>query len=243
MSDPDSGQTDNTRSNLVRLGLAHFLQMMVTFSIMGSILFLTAGRLDWWEAWVFLVIYFLIAFMVALWLLRYDPKLLKERDQAILKTDVKDWDRVVIALNLLLTLALFAVIGLDAGRWRWSVVPPVVRVLGGFGVLLSFGVTIWASSVNTYLSAMVRIQRERGHQAITVGPYRYVRHPMYVAMCLLDLGLPLTLGSWWGLVVSGLMMIAVVIRTILEDKTLQRELPGYDEYARQVRHRLIPGVW
>ncbi len=242
MPDPVSAQTDS-KPNLLRLGIAHFFQMIVTFSIIGSVLFLSAGRLDWWEAWVFLAIYFVIALVASVWMLRYDPKLLKERDRAILKTNVKDWDKVIIALNLLLTLALFAVIGLDAGRLNWSTMPLSARILSGFGILLSFGITLWASSVNTYLSAMVRIQSERGHQAITIGPYRYVRHPMYVGMCLLDIGLPLLFGSWWGLAVSGLMIATVVLRTALEDKTLQHELPGYAEYVQQVRYRLVPGVW
>jgi protein-S-isoprenylcysteine O-methyltransferase Ste14 len=210
---------------------------------MGGILFVSAGRMDWWEAWVILAIYFLIVLVAALWMMRTDPELLKERDQAITKKNVKPWDRVMITLNWLLTIALFVVIGLDAGRFQASVVPPGVRLLGLLIVFSSFGLTLWASRVNTYMSAAVRIQAERGHQAVTVGPYRRVRHPMYVAMCLLDAGLPLVLGSWWGLVVSGLMIVAVIIRTALEDKTLQRELPGYAEYVQRVRYRLLPGVW
>ncbi len=243
MSNPVSPQGNNSGPNLVRLGAAHFLEVLVIFSLLGGILFLAAGRLDWWEAWILLAIYFLIAQGAGLWMLRYDPQLLKERDQAVMKTNVKAWDRLMITLNLLLTLSLFAMLGLDAGRFHWSAVPLVVRCLGGLAAFSSFVLTLWASSVNTYMSAMVRIQQERGHQAVTIGPYRYIRHPMYLGMCLLDIGLPLIFNSWLGLVVSGLMIAAMVIRTALEDATLKRELPGYAEYASLVRYRLLPGVW
>ncbi len=243
MTHPVSSQGNQTRSNLLKLGAAHFLEVLVIFSLLGGVLFLAAGRLDWWEAWILLAIYFLIAEGAGLWMLRYDPQLLKERDQAVMKSNVKTWDRIMTALNLLLTLSLFAMLGLDGGRFHWSPVPLAVRCLGGLAALSSFGMSLWASRVNTYMSAMVRIQQERGHQAITIGPYRYVRHPMYLGMCLLYIGLPLIFNSWLGLAVSGLMIAAVVIRTALEDGTLKRELPGYAEYARLVRYRLLPGVW
>ncbi len=243
MTNPASSQGDQTKSNLVKLGAAHFLEVLAIFGLLGSVLFLAAGRLDWSEAWILLAIYFLIAQAAGLWMLRYDPQLLKERDQAVMKTNVKGWDRLMITFNLLLTLALYAVLGLDAGRFHWSTVPLLVRCLGGLAALSSFGLSLWASRVNTYMSAMVRIQQERGHQAVTIGPYRYIRHPMYLGMCLLDIGIPLIFNSWLGLAVSGLMIAAVVIRTALEDQTLKRELPGYAEYTRLVRFRLLPGVW
>jgi len=243
MQSQDLEEPTTNRPCLARLAAAQFLQVGVTFGILGGVLFLAAGRLDWWDAWLLLGIHFTIALGVGLWMLRHDPRLLRERQQAFLKSNVKRWDRVMIALNLVLTLGLYAVIGLDAGRFGWWVVPLAVRIAGGVAVLASFGLTLWASSVNTYLSAMVRIQEERGHKAITNGPYGHIRHPMYAGMCLLDLGLPLVFGSWLGLGVGGLMIAAVILRTRLEDAALQQELPGYAEYARQVRHRLLPGVW
>ncbi len=243
MTNPASSQGKNSKSNLVRLGAVHIVEVLAIFILLGGVLFLAAGRLDWWDAWILMAIYFLIAQGAGLWMLRYDPQLLKERDQAVMRTNVKGWDRLMVALNLLLTLALYAMLGLDAGRFHWSTVPLLVRCLGGLAALLSFAMSLWASSVNTYMSAMVRIQQERGHQAITIGPYRYIRHPMYLGMCLLDIGIPLIFNSWLGLVVSGLMIAAVVIRTALEDATLKRELPGYADYARLVRYRLLPGVW
>jgi len=102
---------------------------------------------------------------------------------------------------------------------------------------------LWAMSANAYLSTMVRIQDDRGHQVVTTGPYRYVRHPMYVGTIFFGLCMPLFLGSWWTFVPCGLIVILFIIRTALEDRTLRDELPGYAEYAERVRYRLLPGVW
>ncbi len=221
--------------------VARLAQTAAILTILGVVLFLGAGRLDWWEAWIFPAAYFAIAAAAALWILYHDPGLSAERSR--IGKNVKPWDKVLVSLNLLLTLAQWAVIGLDAGRFGWSSIPMGVRLLAGFVLLSSFGLTGWASQVNTFLSGQVRIQAERGHHAITTGPYRYIRHPMYVAMILSDLSLPLLFGSWWALAISAGMISLVFVRTALEDRTLQAELPGYAEYARQTRYRLLPGVW
>ncbi|MBC8493062.1 MAG: isoprenylcysteine carboxylmethyltransferase family protein [Chloroflexi bacterium] len=221
--------------------MAHLLQTTVMFLVIGGILFVSAGRLDWWEAWVFLIVYFLIALVTAMWMLRTNPELVQERDRP--GQNVKSWDNLLVGFNLLLTLALFAVIGLDAGRQGCSEVPLGVRAVGLLGFIPAFGLPLWASKVNAYLSSRVRIQQERGHEVVAVGPYCYVRHPMYVGMIFYDVSLPLLLGSWWGLVVGAAMIGVVIVRTALEDRTLQRELPGYGEYSQQVRYRLFPRVW
>jgi protein-S-isoprenylcysteine O-methyltransferase Ste14 len=101
----------------------------------------------------------------------------------------------------------------------------------------------WVTSVNRRLSTMVRIQDDRGQQVVTNGPYRYVRHPMYVGTVLFAPGIPLLLGSWWALIPAGMIIVIFIIRTAMEDKTLMEELPGYAEYTKQVRYRLIPGIW
>ena len=224
-----------------RLIMTQLLQVIVMFFIMGSILFVSAGRLDWWEAWVFLIIYFFIALVSAVWMLRTNSDLVQERNRP--GQNVKPWDNLLVGINLLLTLALFVVIGLDAGRQGWSKVSLVVKAIGLLGFLPAFGLPLWASKTNAYLSSRVRIQQERGHAVVAVGPYRYVRHPMYVGMIFYDVSVPLLLGSWWGLAVSVTMIVMVIVRTALEDRTLQRELSGYREYSQQVRYRLLPRVW
>lgn len=224
-----------------RLEATHLLQTIVMFLVIGGVLFVSAGRLDWWEAWAFLGVYFLIALATVVWMVRTNPELVRERDRP--GQNVKSWDNWLVGLNLVLTLALFVVIGLDAGRWGWSSVPLGLRAVGLLGFIPAFGLPFWASKTNAYLSSRVRIQQERGHAVVAAGPYRYVRHPMYAGMILYDVSLPLLLGSWWGLVVGAVMIGAVVVRTAFEDRTLQRELAGYGEYSQQVRYRLFPGVW
>jgi protein-S-isoprenylcysteine O-methyltransferase Ste14 len=220
---------------------ARSARLAVSFALFGALLFAAAGRLDWWEVWVFLAGYYGVAFLSQLWIMRRDPALDQERRR--LGQNVKPWDTILVNLHWLLTLLLLVVIGLDAGRFRWSVIAPGWRVAGGLGLLLSFGFTLWAARANTFLSGQVRIQTERGHHTITGGPYRFVRHPMYLSMIVYDVSLPLLLGSGWALCVSGLMIGLMLVRTALEDRTLHAELPGYTAYARQTPYRLFPGLW
>ncbi len=221
--------------------VARLAQAAGIFAFLGAALFLGAGRLGWREAWILLIVYFFISAAATIWMLLRDPGLSAERSR--IGKNVKSWDKVLVSLNLLLTLAQWAVIGLDAGRFGWSSVPAAVRVAAGILLLGTFVLTGWASVANTFLSAQVRIQAERGHHAVTTGPYRYVRHPMYVAMILSGLSLPLVFGSFWALAVSACMWVVLIVRTALEDRTLQAELPGYADYARQVHYRLVPGLW
>lgn len=239
MNAPDTPASTTKPSG--RLVAAQLLQTLVMFLVIGGVLFLAAGRLAWPAAWAFLIVYFLIALVSAVWMLRTNPELTRERARP--GRNVKSWDNLLVGINLLLTLALFAVIGLDAGRYGWSEVPLGARVLGLLGFVPAFGLPLWAARVNAYLSSRVRIQAERGHAVVAAGPYRYVRHPMYAGMICYDVSVPLALGSWWGLAVGALMIAAVILRTTLEDRTLQQELPGYEAYSRQVRYRLLPGVW
>jgi protein-S-isoprenylcysteine O-methyltransferase Ste14 len=109
--------------------------------------------------------------------------------------------------------------------------------------VLGYALFVWATASNTFFSQIVRIQSERGHTVVTGGPYHYVRHPAYVGAILYELAVPILLASWWALIASGLSAILLILRTALEDRALQSELTGYIDYARQVRHRLLPGIW
>jgi protein-S-isoprenylcysteine O-methyltransferase Ste14 len=231
----------NSRKPSWRFALAHLLQTAGMLLVIGGVLFVSAGRLDWWEAWAFLTLYFIIALATAVWLLRTNPELAQERNRP--GPGVKLWDSLLIRINLLLTLGLYVVTGLDAGRLALSNVPWAVRAAGLLGLIPAFGLPLWAAKVNTYLSSRVRLQPERGQEVVAAGPYRYIRHPMYAGMLCYGLSVPLMLGSWWGLGVAGAMNLTVVLRTLLEDRLLQRKLPGYREYSQRVRYRLFPGVW
>jgi protein-S-isoprenylcysteine O-methyltransferase Ste14 len=226
---------------LWRQVVVHLFQTIAMFLIIGGVLFVSAGRLDWWEAWAFLIVYFIIALVTAMCMLLTNPELVQERDRP--GQNVKSWDNLLVGFNLLLTLAMFAVIGVDAGRYGWSEMPLAMRIVGVLGFIPAFGLPLWASKVNAYLSSRVRIQQERGHEVVTSGPYRFARHPMYAGMIFYAVSVPLLLGSWWGVVVGVMVIGIVIVRTALEDKTLQRELPGYGEYSQHVRYRLFPGVW
>jgi protein-S-isoprenylcysteine O-methyltransferase Ste14 len=140
-------------------------------------------------------------------------------------------------------VAIFPVAGLDAGRFHWSHVPLGVVVLGYVLFCIGYFLSIWVYRVNRFAEPTVRIQTDRGQRVIDTGPYALVRHPLYLGALLMWAGIPLSLGSLWALLPGALGAVVLVVRTILEDRTLQAELPGYQDYTHRVRHRLIPGVW
>lgn len=175
------------------------------------------------------------------WGWRKDPELMKERGS--ITGNVEGWDRLVMGAHTALMLAMILVAALDAGRFGWSSTPFVVRIMGWFG-LSAAAVLIWrVMAANTYLSRMVRIQEDRAQRVISTGPYRYIRHPMYVGTILFVLCTPLVLGSWWALVPGTVDAILFIIRTALEDRTLKEKLTGYEDYAGKVRYRLLPRIW
>ena len=145
-------------------------------------------------------------------------------------------------LMIVLELAMMIIPGLDY-RFGWSVLPLSMQVIC-FGLLTAAGLlVVRVLTTNTYAAADVRVQTERGHQVVTQGPYRYVRHPMYVGVILFGVLLSPALGSWWGLIPGGIFALLFVYRTAYEDRKLIRELPGYADYAQQTRYRLLPGIW
>ena len=134
------------------------------------------------------------------------------------------------------------VAGLDA-RYGWSVTPFGVTLLGFVVFIPAIIFGLWAMAVNSYFSVTVRIQEERKHQVCRSGPYKIVRHPGYVSFIFGVVGIPLILGSWWAFVSAGILILLIIVRTTLEDRTLQKELSGYKEYAASTRYRLVPLVW
>jgi protein-S-isoprenylcysteine O-methyltransferase Ste14 len=133
--------------------------------------------------------------------------------------------------------------GLDAQRWRLSHVPPIVEIIGGLVLIAGFAGVMPVFAANSFAAPVVRVQSERGQHVIDTGPYALVRHPMYAAATLYLIGLPLLLGSWYGLIGTAIIVGGVSIRAIGEERKLARELPGYGNYMTRVRYRLIPGVW
>jgi len=228
------------QAKLDRSGISRIATVLGMLVVFGVILFAFAGRLDWPEAWVFLALYLAGILANGLWSLRHNPEVINERGR--IGANAKSWDKVIGVFYTLFLLGTFVVAGLDA-RFTWSDAPLWVKILGGIGFALSLALTFWVMATNTFLSTFVRIQDERGHTTVTSGPYRFVRHPMYAGILLMSWGMPLLLGSWWALIPGVLNIVLFFIRTSLEDKTLQEELPGYKEYVEKVRYRLVPGIW
>jgi protein-S-isoprenylcysteine O-methyltransferase Ste14 len=211
-------------------------------SLLGAAvaLFWSAGRVDWPAAWAVLAINACWMIAMGIIIFRYNPGLLPERMSQ--QPDARNWDKAVLGLLGLLQLIRYIVAGLDQ-RYAWSgEFPPAAQLAAFLACCLGYGLFTWAMGANAYFSRYVKIQVERNHTVVTGGPYRFIRHPGYAGMILYELACPILLASWWALIPSLLCVGMLILRTMLEDHTLQAELPGYTEYANRVRRRLIPGV-
>ena len=204
-------------------------------------LFLPAGTLAWVRGWLFVLAFLLSGALAVFWLWRVNPDIFAARSR--IQPGTKGWDRTLLAVLLPAIVATFPVAALDDGRFHWSRVPWWAIGLGYALLLAGMGLTAWAQAVNKFFEPGVRIQTDRGQTVIDTGPYAVVRHPGYVAACLLFVGIPLSLGSFWALIPAALASVLLVLRTRWEDRTLQAELPGYKGYTQRVRYRLIPGIW
>jgi protein-S-isoprenylcysteine O-methyltransferase Ste14 len=229
-----------TEQKLNQSGYRRFAQIGGMIFVIGLALLLAAGRFDWPNGWAYIGLYTASIVLGGAWMVRHHPEVINERGRS--DPNTKTFDRIIAPFYLVTSLGVFIVAGLDA-RWGWSSVPLGLQALGGVGLVLSMVGVYWVMANNPFLAQTVRIQTERGHRVATTGPYRLVRHPMYADTLYFFWATPLLLGSWWAFVPAVLLLVILFIRTALEDKTLQAELPGYREYAGQVRYRLIPGLW
>jgi protein-S-isoprenylcysteine O-methyltransferase Ste14 len=219
------------------------IQTAVWFTIMGALLFWPAQTLHWTQAWVFLTIFVAGAAFMGAFLIRRDPALLAARLNSRLQQGQPLWDRVFMLGAVAGWCAWLALMALDAKRWHTSHVPVVVEVIGGLLVIAGFALVMPVFAANSFAAPVVRVQSEREQHVIDTGPYALVRHPMYAAATLYLIGLPLLLGSWYGFIGTAAITIGVSIRAVFEERTLQRDLPGYSDYMKRVRFRFIPGVW
>jgi len=232
---------DLTTANLTRGILRRGGQVVGTLLLYGALLFVSAGSLDWTAAWIFLGIGAAVVVVNSTVLLSKNPAFIAARGQ--IRRDAKDWDKQVTALAGIFMVAGLIVPGLGR-RFAWSrgfVLP--WQIIGFTALILGYVLFSWAMISNEFFETRVRIQSDRGQIVAMNGPYKYARHPGYAGMILQLLGTPLALASWWGLVPAVCASALFVLRTALEDRTLTQELAGYADYARQVRYRLLPGVW
>ena len=219
----------------------HFLNDFLSLAGAGVVLFWSAGRVDWWPAWAVIVVWLVWFTAMDILILRFNPDLMAERLSP--PKGAKNWDRTIVSILRLMQLVRYTLAGLDQ-RYGWTGGFPLIAQIAALMVcILNCALFTWALASNTFFSQIVRIQSDHGHAVATGGPYRYVRHPAYVGMILFELALGTLLASWWALLASGLCVILLILRTALEDRTLQAELIGYADYSRQVRYRLLPGIW
>jgi protein-S-isoprenylcysteine O-methyltransferase Ste14 len=218
-----------------------FFQGLTIFVWWLISLFGSAGQLTWTRGWICTVLY-LGGLQISKAVLRkLNPGLLEQRETAIRK-DTKPFDRIFLRLFLSLTIVQPIIAGLDmrfngASLPFWMVYPGIVQFI------VSGGLITWVLVKNPHAESSVRIQNDRGHTVVASGPYRFVRHPMYVGLIQLHQSMGLILGSPWTMGLAALITILFLWRTALEDQTLRQELPGYEEYATVTRYRLMPGIW
>jgi len=219
------------------------LTLVVEALIFSGLLFGAAGTIVWPAGWVFLILFFVGVLWVTFLLVRLDPALLAERMKSPVQKDQPVWDKVFLLAMIVAWCGWLVFMGLDAARFCWSVMPVWLQFAGGALMVWSFRMMISVFRENTFASAVVRIQTERGHRVISTGPYAKVRHPLYAAVLIYLPATALLLGSWYGLAASFALAAGIIFRTAMEDRELLRALEGYTEYAAQVRYRLIPFVW
>jgi protein-S-isoprenylcysteine O-methyltransferase Ste14 len=212
--------------------------------LVPALLFISAGTWDWSLAWVYVILLLAATLGSRLIVLMRNPDTLRERARFATAEGTPAWDRILGPIvGFFGPMVVMVIIGLDH-RFGWSdLIPTGVQYLATLAVAAGYGLAVWAMVVNRYFSSVARIQQDRGQVVITAGPYCYVRHPSYAGAGLSYLALPFMLDALWALVPTLGALIALVIRTRLEDQMLREELDGYQRYAEETPYRLLPGLW
>lgn len=220
------------------------IQLIFVVIIMPLLPILVAWRWRWWEAWVLALTISLGFILSRLLASRKHPGILVERSNSFNRNDAEPWDKYLAPFMAFGGLFILLISGLEE-RFNWSPEPYSLPLkIVSIAVLVSAYIfSSWAMIENAYFSGIVRIQNDRGHAVCSSGPYRFVRHPGYIGAILSYLAMPFLLDSNWSVLPFCLLLVITIVRTKLEDQTLQAELPGYREYASKVKYRLFPGIW
>ena len=214
-----------------------YVRLLVSILVLIALFFLPAGTFAYWEAWVYLAILFIPMVFVFVYLLKTDPELLERR----LRTREKEGaQKRIIKLSYFYFLLAFLLPGFDR-RWGWSTVPLDIVIVADLLVVLGYGIFALVLRENRYASRIIEVEQEQ--KVISSGPYRIVRHPMYLGMLLMYLFSPLALGSYWAVIPSALIIPLLVARIRNEERVLMRDLKGYPDYMQKTKYRLIPGIW
>jgi protein-S-isoprenylcysteine O-methyltransferase Ste14 len=214
--------------------------LLFLFLAVAALLFLPAWTIYYWQAWVYLIIFFSASVLMTAYLLKHDPALLKRRLSGGPAAEKEKTQKIIMLFASIAFAALLAVPALDY-RFGWSAPPPYVLIAGDVLVAIGFYIIFLVYKENTFTSATIEIAED--HKVISTGPYALVRHPMYAGAFLYLLGTPLALASYWGLLALAAMMIFLIWRLFDEEEFLAKNLPGYSEYRNKVRFRMVPFVW
>jgi protein-S-isoprenylcysteine O-methyltransferase Ste14 len=217
-----------------------WIALLLLFLVMAALLFVPPWTLDYWQAWTFLAVYFAASAAITLYLMKKDPQLLARRMSGGPAAEKLPAQRIIMSLTSLGFIGLLVIPALDR-RFGWSHLPPSVALAGDVLVGLGFFGVSFVFRENSFTSATIELAPNQ--KVISTGPYTLVRHPMYAAALVMLLGIPIALGSWWGVLVIVAILPALIWRLLDEEKFLAENLPGYPEYQARVRYRLIPRVW
>ena len=222
----------------------HWVGLIIMHLLIPLVLIICGWDLGWWQGWLYSALIVVAGIGPRMWVEKKRPGLMAERGKFGKAQNVKSWDKVLAPLMAVsISFPLVIVAGLDH-HFGWSpVFPTWLNILGFILIVLGYTFAGWAFTENRFFSTVVRIQTDRGHMVCDSGPYQIVRHPGYLAGILFAISIPLLIGSGFAFIAVGIYVILMLLRTWLEDKTLQEELEGYSEYVSQVRYRLFPGIW
>ena len=207
---------------------------------LAVLIFVPAGTINYWQGWAFLGTFVLSTLIITVYLARNDPKLLERRLSAGPQAEKEPVQKIIVALIIFLFAGLLVFSALD-WQFHWSPVPHWVSIAGDLLIFLSYIFFIWVFRANSYAASTIQVTEEQ--KVVSTGPYAFVRHPMYTGALVMLAGIPLALGSWWGLFFFFLTMPVLMWRLSDEERFLRQNLPDYTEYTQQVRYRLIPSVW
>ena len=205
------------------------------------ILFISAGRINYWQGWLYVTINIISVFLNS-FALKNKDELAAER--SVVKSGTKSWDKLILGLSAVTLIITYIVTGLDSGRFQWS--PGFhwgINAIGAILILLGEVIFLTAQKQNKFFSSLMRIQADRGHTVCDTGIYKIIRHPAYFGNIITAIGIPLILGSLWGFIPSVVSIFLTIIRTSLEDKALINELDGYSDYTSRTRYKLLPYIW
>jgi len=223
-----------------QLVIRAYAGLLFLLIVMAVIIFVPAWTLDYWQAWIFLVVFFVPPLLITIYLMKHDPILLERRTTAGPGAEQERIQNIIQALAGLAFIAIFIISALDH-RFGWSTVPASVTALGDVLVIFGFYLVFLVFKENTFASGTIEVVAEQ--RVISTGPYALVRHPMYIGALVMLVGVPLALGSWWGLLAIIPMTIVLILRLLDEEKFLAQNLAGYSDYQGKVRYHLFPLIW